>query len=57
MPVDERTFAAEVASWVNELLNRRQDLPFSQARVEDHVGDTRKRHDFRLYGVIPANPS
>ena len=49
MPVDERTFAAEVAGWVNELLNRRPDLPFSRARVEDHVAGTARRHDFRLY--------
>ena len=49
MPVDERTFAAEVAGWVTELLNSRPDLPFSHARVEDHVGETARRHDFRLY--------
>ena len=49
MPVDERTFAAEVAGWVTELLNSRPDLPFSHALVEDHVGGTARRHDFRLY--------
>ena len=49
MPVDERTFAAEVAGWVTEILNRRPDLPFSHAVVEDHVADTARRHDFRLY--------
>ena len=49
MPVDERTYAAEVAGWVTEILNRRSDLPFSHALVEDHVGDTAQRHDFRLF--------
>ena len=56
MPVDERTFAAEVAGWVNELLNRRPDLPFSRARVEDHVGETARRHDFRLYRRYTDQP-
>ena len=49
MPVDERTFAAEVAGWVTEILNSRPDLPFSRASVEDHVTGTARRHDFRLY--------
>ena len=49
MPVDERTFAAEVAGWVTEFLNSRPDLPFSHASVEDHVAGTAQRHDFRLY--------
>ena len=49
MPVDERTYAAEVAGWVTVILNRRPDLPFSRALVEDHVAYTARRHDFRLY--------
>ena len=49
MPVDERTFAAEISGWVTEFLNGRPDLPFSRASVEDHVGGTAQRHDFRLY--------
>ena len=49
MPVDERTFAAEVAGWVTEFLNGRPDLPFSHASVEEHVADTTQRHDFRLH--------
>ena len=49
MPVDERTFAAEVAGWVTEFLNGRPDLPFSRASVEEHVAGTAQRHDFRLY--------
>ena len=54
MPVDERTFAAEVAGWVTEVLNSRPDLPFSHALVEDHVGSTARRHDFDL---APENES
>ena len=49
MPVDERTFAAEISGWVTEFLNSRPDLPFSRASVEDHVGGTAQRHDFLLY--------
>ena len=49
MPVDERTFAAEVAGWVNQILDRRPDLPFGDARVEDHVDGTARRHDLRLH--------
>ncbi|MDP2856969.1 MAG: hypothetical protein Q8P50_03220, partial [Bacillota bacterium] len=49
MPVDERTFVAEVAGWVTAILARRTDLPYGKATVEEHgVGD-RKRHDFLLY--------
>ena len=56
MPVDERTFAAEIAGWVTEFLNGRPDLPFSRASVEDHVGDTAQRHDFRLYKRDTGQP-
>ena len=56
MPVDERTFAAEVAGWVTEFLNRRPDLPFGRASVEDHVGGTARRHDFRLYRRHTGQP-
>ena len=56
MPVDEHTFAAEVAGWVTEVLNSRPDLPFSHALVEDHVGSTARRHDFRLYRRHTGQP-
>ena len=49
MPVDERTFAAEIAGWVTEFLNGRPDLPFGRAAVEEHVQGSARRHDFRLY--------
>ena len=56
MPVDERTFAAEVAGWVTEFLNGRPDLPFSRATVEEHVAGTAQRHDFRLYRRDTGQP-
>jgi len=56
MPVDERTFAAEVAGWVTEFLNGRPDLPFGRANVEAHVQGTAQRHDFRLYKRDPEKP-
>lgn len=49
MPVDERTFVADVATWVTAILDRRPDLPYSRARVEEHGAGSRKRHDFLLY--------
>jgi type I restriction-modification system DNA methylase subunit len=49
MPVDERTFMAEVAGWVTAILQRRDDLPYSRARVEEHGVGNRTRHDFVLY--------
>ena len=50
MPVDERTFASDVAGWVNQILNARPDLPFGRASVEEHIEEgTSPRHDFRLY--------
>ena len=56
MPVDERTFAAEMAGWVTEFLNGRPDLPFGRAAVEDHVQGTARRHDFRLYRRHTSKP-
>ena len=49
MPVDERTFTADVVGWVTEYLNDNPHLPFSRATVEEHVDGTTLRHDFRLY--------
>ena len=56
MPVDERTFAADVAGWVNEFLEGRPDLPFSRAYVEEHVSETTRRHDFKLYASGDGHP-
>jgi hypothetical protein len=49
MPVDERTFAADVKGWVDAILERRKDLPFSRASVEEHGVGNHKRLDFKLY--------
>ena len=56
MPVDERTFAAEMAGWVTEFLNDNPHLPFSHAAVEEHVEGSAKRHDFRLYTRDSGEP-
>ena len=56
MPVDERTFAAEIAGWVTEYLNDNPHLPFDRARVEEHVEGTTQRHDFRLYRRYTGEP-
>ncbi len=49
MPVDERTFVADVAGWVTAILEGRTDLPYSHASVEEHGVGSQKRHDFLLY--------
>ena len=56
MPVDERTFAAEIAGWVTEYLGDNQHLPFGKATVEEHVDGTIRRHDFRLYHRQTSRP-
>lgn len=48
MAVDERTFVSKVESWVDAILARRQDLPYSKVLVEDHLVGSRKRLDFEL---------
>lgn len=50
MPVDERTFVADVKTWVERLLDRRPGLPFRRVSVEEHTVGGRKRLDFMLYG-------
>jgi len=49
MPVDERTFCADVASQINEILRRRTDLPYGEARVEEHEAGGRKRLDLMVF--------
>jgi hypothetical protein len=49
MPIDERTFVADVVGWVTAILESRQDLPYGSARVEEHAVGGRQRHDFVLY--------
>ena len=56
MPVDERTFAAEIAGWVTEYLNKNPQIPFDRATVEEHVDGTQQRHDFRLYRRYTNEP-
>ena len=56
MPVDERTFAAEIAGWVTDYLNDNPDLPFDRATVEKHVEGSALRHDFCLYSRRTNQP-
>ena len=56
MPVDERTFAAEIAGWVTDYLNDNPDLPFNRATVEKHVEGSALRHDFCLYSRRTNQP-
>ncbi len=49
MPVDERTFAADAASWMTAILARRTDLPYSRASVEEHTPGANTRRDITLY--------
>ena len=58
MPVDERTFAAEIAGWVTEYLGDNPTLPFGRATVEEHVdGTTRPPMTSGCTIDIPKSPS
>ncbi len=50
MPVDERTFVADVKGWIDAILRDHPGLPYSHARVEEHTIGGRQRHDLVLYG-------
>jgi len=48
MAVDERTYVTKVASWIDAILARRNDLPYGEARAEEHVVGGRKRLDLKV---------
>jgi type I restriction-modification system DNA methylase subunit len=48
MAVDERTYVTKVASWIDAILARRSDLPYGEARAEEHVVGGRKRLDLKV---------
>jgi type I restriction-modification system DNA methylase subunit len=48
MAVDERTFVTKVASWIDAILARRDDLPYGEARAEEHVVGGQKRLDLKV---------
>jgi hypothetical protein len=48
VPVDERTFVADVAAWVNAILEQAPDLPYGPARSNEHGAGDRKSRDFVL---------
>jgi len=45
----ELTFVNRVTNWINEILDRRLDLPFERATIEESPKDKRKRRDLTLY--------
>lgn len=49
MPVDERTFVADVKAWIDAILARRPDLPYGHAEVEEHEVGGRRRLDLIIY--------
>ena len=49
MPVDERTCVANVKTWIEAILARRQDLPYGRAEVEEHDVGGQRRLDLKLY--------
>jgi hypothetical protein len=47
--VHEQSFVADVASWINAILERRPDLPFKNAKVEKSARGKRTRRDLSIY--------
>ena len=45
----ELTFANHVTNWINEILDKRLDLPFKEATIEESAKGKRKRRDLTLY--------
>jgi hypothetical protein len=45
----ELDFVNRVTNWINEILDRRLDLPFKQATMEESAKGKRKRRDLTLY--------
>jgi len=49
MPINEWTFTAEIAKWIDNILEDHFELPFSKARVEEWSKAGRKRRDLTIY--------
>lgn len=47
--IHEQSFVADVASWINSILENRRDLPFKNARVEEYPQGRRTRRDLSIY--------
>jgi hypothetical protein len=45
----EQAFVADVSSWINSILERATNLPFKNARVEEHPQGKRTRRDLSIY--------
>jgi hypothetical protein len=47
--IHEQSFVADVASWINSILEGRKDLPFTYSRVEEYPQGKRTRRDLSIY--------
>ena len=45
----ELTFVNHVTNWIDEILDKRLDLPFGEATIEESAKGKRKRRDLTLY--------
>ena len=45
----EQAFVADISSWINSILESRNDLPFTKARVEEYPHGKRTRRDLSIY--------
>jgi SAM-dependent methyltransferase len=47
--MNEVTFMADVAGWINSILEKRPDLPFTHAKIEESAKGKRTRRDLSLH--------
>ena len=47
--ITEWEFTADIASQINEILRDRLELPFAEARCEQHGKGSQKRRDLTIY--------
>jgi len=47
--INEVTFMSDVAGWINAILEKRPDLPFTHAKIEESAEGKRTRRDLTLY--------
>lgn len=48
MPINEWEYTADVASWINRIIDYDPTLPFSEAKCEQYGAGSRKRRDLTL---------
>jgi SAM-dependent methyltransferase len=47
--INEVTFMSDVAGWINSILEKHPDLPFTHAKIEESAKGKRTRRDLSLY--------